>query len=591
MNTRHGDDYPMGGILRPELLFGAVSLVSIRTVGVNLFEAGRPTGSHFSGARYGRGEVGEFVLIEGQQHLVLGRIVEIRLREQDRSIITRDFSGSENLEALGTVLLLGTVRTHDLKVTAGVVAYPRLGDRVYAASHDFIARIPELMEKDGSVPSTVNLDLGTIGASRQAAVSLNPEILFGRHCAILGATGSGKSWTIARIIEECLRHRSKMLLIDATGEYASLDDSSIAHCHLGTPVVEARVSKKVRLSPECFNETDFIALFEPAGKVQGPKLREAIRSLRLAQLRPDLATDGVIKKIGQSKAKYEEAIKDPDVACKLDDPAQPFDYEKLPAQLEQECAYPSERTGGLNDPSKWGSLDEGTFGYCYPLIIRIHAVLSSQALKCVFDASEDVPRLTDRIDEFLSNDQSKMLRICLSGVSYEYKAREIVANAVGRYLLDKARGGYFKNRPLVIIVDEAHNFLGRHIGSEETIAKLDAFELIAREGRKYGLNICLASQRPRDVTEGILSQMGVLIVHRITNDRDREVVERACGEIDQSVSGLLPNLLPGQAVIIGTGFPIPLTIQIQEPAAKPKFAGPSYLKNWARQHVLGAGGS
>ena len=316
MNTRHGDDYPMGGILRPELLLGAVSLVSIGKVGANLFEAGRPTGSHFSGARYGRGEVGEFVLIEGQQHLVLGRIVEIRLREQDRSIITRDFSGSEHLEALGAVLLLGTVRTHDLKVTAGVVAYPRLGDRVYAASHDFIARIPVLMEKDGSVPSTVNLDLGTIGAFRQAAVSLNPEILFGRHCAILGATGSGKSWTIARILEECLRYRCKLILIDATGEYANISHKSIDHCHLGDPQEqEKEKSKAVSLPSNCFVESDLIALFEPAGKVQGPKLRDAIRSLRLAKLRPDLASDGVIRKIGESMVKYREATKDGDTAA------------------------------------------------------------------------------------------------------------------------------------------------------------------------------------------------------------------------------------------------------------------------------------
>ena len=184
-----------------------------------------------------------------------------------------------------------------------------------------------------------------------------------------------------------------------------------------------------------------------------------------------------------------------------------------------------------------------------------------------------------------------MLRICLSGVSYEYKAREIVANAVGRHLLNEARNGKFRDLPVVVFVDEAHNFLGKHIGSEETIAKLDAFELIAREGRKYGLNICLASQRPRDITEGVLSQMGVLIVHRLINDRDREVVERACSEIDQAASEFLPNLLPGQAVIIGTGIPIPLTIQIRGPEAKPMSEGPRYQEHWVIERASGAGGS
>ena len=93
----------------------------------------------------------------------------------------------------------------------------------------------------------------------------------------------------------------------------------------------------------------------------------------------------------------------------------------------------------------------------------------------------------------------------------------------------------------------------------------DAFEIIAKEGRKHGLNLCLTTQRPRDITEGVLSQMGALIVHRLTNDRDREVVERACGEIDRAASSFLPNLKQGEAVILGADFPIPLTIHINKP--------------------------
>ena len=175
----------------------------------------------------------------------------------------------------------------------------------------------------------------------------------------------------------------------------------------------------------------------------------------------------------------------------------------------------------------------------------------------------------------------KLLRICLSGIAYEFHAREIIANVIGRHLLTQARDGAFQQRPTVVFVDEAHNFLGRHIGTEDYATKLDAFELIAKEGRKYGLNICLASQRPRDITEGVLSQMGTLIVHRLTNDRDREVVERACGEIDRAASAFLPNLRPGEATIIGTDFPIPLTVQIHEPATKPKSHGPDFQRLWA----------
>jgi len=188
--------------------------------------------------------------------------------------------------------------------------------------------------------------------------------------------------------------------------------------------------------------------------------------------------------------------------------------------------------------------------------------------------------LTQQIDDFI-NGANKLLRICLSGIAYEFHAREIIANVIGRNLLTQARAGSFQDRPTMILVDEAHNFLGRQIGGEDYAARLDAFELIAKEGRKYGLNICLASQRPRDITEGVLSQMGTLIVHRLTNDRDREMVERACGEIDRAASAFLPNLRPGEAAIIGTDFPIPLTIQIREPDTKPRSDGPKYQEHWA----------
>ncbi|MHB1799211.1 MAG: ATP-binding protein [Vulcanimicrobiaceae bacterium] len=563
------------GLLRPELFLGVASSITARTVGVNLSEAGRPSGSHFSGGRYGRGEVGEFVLIEGQQSLLLGRIAEVRLLEPERRSIKPDFAGSSDLEALGEIQLLGCVAMDDLTVTAGVDAYPRLGDRIYAAPHRFIALLPQLMEKGTGDSEPVTLNLGAVGVSQESVVAVKPERLFGRHCAILGATGGGKSWTTARIIEECIRYRAKLILIDATGEYRDFAGDGILHCHLGEPVEKANSSVACSLPPTSFLESDFVALFEPAGKVQGPKLRAAMRSLRLAKLKPTLAPKGYIEKISQPKATVQAAEQESNVSSKLDDPRQPFDVRMLVKQIEHECVWPDAYGG---DTSKWGK-EDGNFSHCLSLVARINGVLTSTAFECVFMA-DTATTLTSKIDEFISGGD-KLLRICLSGIAFEFHAREIIANVIGRHLLTQARAGDFQQQPTVVVVDEAHNFLGRHIGTEDYVAKLDAFELIAKEGRKYGLNLCLASQRPRDITEDVLSQMGTLIVHRLTNDRDREVVERACGEIDRAASAFLPNLRPGEAAIIGTDFPIPLTIQIHEPGTKPKSDGPKFQQHWA----------
>jgi hypothetical protein len=87
------------------------------------------------GGRYGKGEVGEFVLIEGQTNLLLGRVVEIHMPESERQSITSGRSKGQDLDAVGTIQLLGSVAMDSLRVTAGVESYPRLGDRVYAAPH------------------------------------------------------------------------------------------------------------------------------------------------------------------------------------------------------------------------------------------------------------------------------------------------------------------------------------------------------------------------------------------------------------------------------------------------------------------------
>jgi len=566
------------GLLRPELFIGVLSSVSAQAVCFNLNDAGSPSGVHFLGGRYGKGEVGEFVLIEGQINLLLGRVVEIHLPESKRRSVDASHSKVMDLDAVGTIQLLGSVAMDSLRVTAGVEFYPRLGDRVYAAPHNFVADLPSLMEPEGSPESKVLLRLGSIDVALESAVSIRPEKLFGRHCAILGTTGGGKSWTTARIIEECLKHKTKIILLDATGEYRGFSGPFVTHFHLGSPVNTATASLPRSLPPTCFVESDFIALFEPAGKVQGPKMRAAMRSLRLAKLTPAIATNGVIKKTDQSKAAVNAEERKDGVSEKLDDPRQEFDVKKLVAQIEQECVWPDGRNWETkqSDSSKWGG-ESGDFSYCLSLVSRINAVLTSNAFACVFKSVD--PALTAAIDEFATNDK-RLLRICLSGVPYEFKAREIVANVVGRHLLSMARSGAFAASPVVVVVDEAHNFLGRQIGGEDAVARLDAFELIAKEGRKFGLNICLTTQRPRDITEGVLSQMGTLVVHRLTNDRDREVVERACGEIDRSASSFLPNLKPGEAAIIGADFPIPLTIQIFPPEAQPKSDGPNYQKCW-----------
>ena len=565
------------GVFDPNLRLGAVSSVTAKDVRVNLHEAGAASGSLFRGTRYRLGEVGEFVLVEGEVVALLGRIIEVQLPERERRVVDKESGGGASIDAYALVQLLGTVSLESLAVTSGVSAYPRLGDRVYSAPDLFLSSIPMRLER-GDKPPEVALRIGRVSSATSADILITPERLFGRHCAVLGATGGGKSYTVSRLIEECIHHRAKVVLIDATGEYRDFTEHT-THTHLGTPNDEPAESTRCSLPPSSFTEGDFLALFEPAGKTQGPKLRAAIRSLRLVALRPALerpAKPGLLVRANRRKQEIVEAESDTAVSRILDNPSTPFNPHRLVGQIAEECVYETP----LRDPDQnsWGGYDGGALSYCMTLLTRINGVLTSKAMECVFGENQGPP-ITDQIDAFLSSN-ARLLRICLGGIHFEFSAREIIANALGRHLLQKARGGAFRQLPLIVFLDEAHNFLGRNLGGEESSLKLDSFELIAKEGRKFGLNICLSTQRPRDVTEGVLSQMGTLIVHRLTNDRDREVVERACGEIDRSASAFLPNLEPGEAAIVGVDFPIPLTIQINLPSTPPQSRGANYQAHW-----------
>ncbi|WP_373938902.1 ATP-binding protein [Vibrio kanaloae] len=561
-------------ILDASLCIGLVSGVSSSGISVNLSHAGLKSASYHQGGRYGRGEVGEIVLIEGQTTLTIAKIVDIRLPEKERTTLQPQPNRPDSIDAIAYLQILGSVDIRTLGVTAGVTSYPRIGDTVYSATSEFLSVLPQLTDCDylSLSEARISIDIGSVSDSSLDSVRITPEKLFGRHCAILGSTGGGKSWTTARLIQECAKFKNaKLIVLDATGEYRSLPNSYTTHMHLGEPINKHIDSMPFLIPPTDFEESDFLTLFEPSGKVQGPKLRAAIRSLRLASLAPEVADNGVIRKIGASKNRYRAALQKNNNAVLVDKPSQPFDVHKLVGQIRQECHY-------VNGNDGWGNENQNEVSYCSSLFTRILGVIHSKSFNSVF-SKEKHPSLESTINTFLESDK-KVLRLCMSSTSYEFNARQILANVIGRKMLSFARQLKFSKRPILVVVDEAHNFLGKRVGFDEYSIKLDSFEIVAKEGRKYGLNICLTTQRPRDITEGVLSQMGTLLVHRLTNSNDREIIERACGEVDKSIISFLPNLKQGELTVVGVDFPIPLTVQVHKPSPKPLSDSPSYQKLW-----------
>jgi DNA helicase HerA-like ATPase len=160
-----------------------------------------------------------------------------------------------------------------------------------------------------------------------------------------------------------------------------------------------------------------------------------------------------------------------------------------------------------------------------------------------------------------------------------------LVNVIGQSLLGWARAGRFANTPLVVGIDEAHQFFGQVVGDEFASAQLTAFDSIAKEGRKYGLTICLATQRPGDLPSGVLSQVGMMLVHRLADGRDRQKVEQAAAEIDLSATKLLPGLIPGEAIFMGVDFPVPISVRVNRPTHEPSSDGPNYTIGWGEAMV------
>ncbi len=568
----------------PDRRIGTVTQVLPDAVFVNLDASTQRTGRVLAGATLRGGQVGDFVVIDCDIIALLGRVLEVKLPEKERLDIEQQLGHSPSPHPVAKLHLLGSLQTGTEKVLSGIPQYPALGASVFAAGSELVSHFASSFSiSDGDTTKPVTLNVGHVRDGVSTPVNIRADHLFGRHCAILGATGGGKSTTVARLLQQCLEGglSPKIILIDATGEYAPIAKGHTS-LFLGSLGREAEGDNHVRIPCEHLQDGDYMSILAPS-PAQRPKLIEAIQSLRLAQalLEPRFAahlntltsyitTAGLVTKFGKSRTTYYNVRTTAEIAKVVENPRTPFNFSLLGSQILNECV---EESG-----DKWKDAPH-TFsqGWCQSLLSKINILTSSAAWTPVFGPTG--PRsVFAELENFFENDQ-RLLRINLSDLSFDFHLREITVNLIGRWLREHVRDyKLVGDRPVLVVLDEAHNFLNRHLGEEDFKQSLDAFEKIAKEGRKFWLNLVLATQQPRDIPPGILSQMGTLIVHRLINEADRRVVETACGQLDGAAAKFLPSLGPGQAAIIGVDFPIPLTIQIEQPPKnlRPASEGPKF---------------
>lgn len=551
---------------------GSVTYISPDAAKINLPHAASVSSRQYSGYAVLGGQVGEFVFIEGEGVAVLGRVTEVRLPDSERLKAEPAIGEPPDAHPIGFVQLLTTLELSTARVISGIPFHPRIGQHVYSAHPLLVKHIVE----GGNSDATGVIELATIPQDMSTKVNISPAHMFGRHCAVLGATGGGKSWTVARIVQESARIGGKIILVDPTGEFHTFTNG-VRSVYLGGEANSAEDTRIYVAFPYWeLTEMDLFAIFQPSPGAQVPKLREALRSLKLIHILYGDGEPHLYVKAGAARADFNRLVNTNEAA--IETKGAKYKIKWLAHQIYEECVFESGGTSQKPDYSVWGNYDERTRGYCDTLVSKVFSITRSRSLRCLFQPDLFQP-LTQHIENFLASDDD-VLRISMESLSFDHNVRELLINAIGRHLLDLAREHKFEEKPTVVVLDEAHQFLNKSMGDEANRVRLDAFGLIAKEGRKYGLTTMLATQRPRDIPEDVLSQMGMFVVHRLINERDREVVEKACGSLDASAAAFLPTLGQGEAILVGVDFPMPTPVKVTEPRWPPKSDGPSYARYW-----------
>ncbi|KGQ45302.1 hypothetical protein JP28_01440 [Gallibacterium anatis] len=558
---------------------GSLIEISATEAKINLTRAGTGEQVWLLGNRIPIGEVDEFVFIDCGQDCILGRVIKVWLENGERLSVDSLDDSYINNNPIGLVQLLVSVDTETGFNHKGIKQYPKLGAQIYSAHPKLVSLLAE--GKIDNSDDDMVLPIAEITGDSSVTINLTPEKLFSRHCAILGSTGGGKSYTMANLINNICHNGGKVLLLDATGEYANLPCESY---YVGEH--PQATSHKVTYPHWLFTDSDIRALLRPSAQSQAPKLEEAIRSLQVVTYYKDKQGHGLsitqsynLEKAEKPKQPFEVAVKN---ISQLDSII-PWKFSSLAEQIIAECVFPTGGTYSSPNPTIWGKRSDNDVGYCLSLISRVKAMQNNPHLKWMLDSDNQLTTIPKIIDDLCSSKNNKMIRLDLSNVPFEANARELLVNAIGRKLLSCAREGDISyENPLIVFIDEAHQFLNKVIGDEISKMNLTAFGDIAKEGRKYGLNVTIATQRPRDIPEDVLSQIGTLIVHRLTNEKDQDIVKKAVGAIDYRSASFLPVLRQGEALLLGVDFPFPMKVKIKTPDAKPESKSASFSKAWKR---------
>lgn len=225
-----------------------------------------------------------------------------------------------------------------------------------------------------------------------------------------------------------------------------------------------------------------------------------------------------------------------------------------------------------------------------PLISRLQTLISDNRIYDIIRDADDFS-----FQNFLNSimGEKPITVIDLSLVPYEILhlviavTSRIVFEAHQRY-----KKLYNKNLPTVLVLEEAHTFVSKGNSLHDIDTTKDmcrkSFEKIAREGRKFGLGLVLSSQRPSELSETVLSQCNSFILHRISNDRDQELIKRLVPDTAHGILNDLPTLPQRYAIALGAITSIPVLIETPslKEEERPQSDDPKFWEAWQQDNEV-----
>ncbi|MDF2415138.1 ATP-binding protein [Aeromonas sp. 1HA1] len=453
----------------------------------------------------------------------------------------------------------------------GAKYFPKVDKAVHLIQKSSLEQLMSVVAND--TPKELQLILGTYGDTSSKAVA-NGDKLFQRHAALLGSTGSGKSWTVASLLEQAskLKH-ANIIVFDIHGEYKTLTDEAVKtglapiaryYRIAGPGDVESHTENCIFVPHWLLNKDEMLALLLDRSDNNAPN--QASR---------------FIHHVRELKKEYLEGkgLEHLISGLTIDAPI-PYPINKLLERLNDDDIGMKPGSGKNEIKGDWNSK-------LTRFISRLQSKVEDKRNAFLFESPEecnDYAWLEKYASEFIETaDNTLGIKI----IDFSEVPSDILPIVIGvftRFIYSIQFWREEKNRtPITFVCDEAHIYLPTKdsVDADSRIA-LDTFEKIAKEGRKYGVSLFVVSQRPSDVSRTILSQCNNIIALRLSNSQDQSVVHKLMPDSLSSLTSVLPILDIGEAIVLGDSVLLPSRIKLSQPTLEPASATKEFWREWSQ---------